>query len=210
MLIRFVAKSDRLIYFQGMEMRGFPASLPEFQRVFPDDAACAAYLEHLRWPAGFVCAHCGHQEEPYRFPSRSSVVLRCRACKKNTSLTVGTVMRSSHTPLSTWFWAAYLLTTQTPGMSALQFQRQLDLSRYETAFTLLHKLRAGMVRPERDTIGGEHPVEIDECLVGGKTRGEGRGVHLKVTVVGAVEVRTLKPEEAGNLTATYAGRMDTF
>jgi len=66
MLIRFVAKSDRLIYFQGMEMRGFPASLPEFQRVFPDDAACAAYLEHLRWPAGFVCAHCGHQEEPYR------------------------------------------------------------------------------------------------------------------------------------------------
>jgi hypothetical protein len=62
MLIRFVAKSDRLIYFQGMEMRGFPASLPEFQRVFPDDAACAAYLEHLRWPAGFVCAHCGHQE----------------------------------------------------------------------------------------------------------------------------------------------------
>jgi transposase-like protein len=122
MLIRFVAKSDRLIYFQGMEMRGFPASLPEFQRVFPDDAACAAYLEHLRWPAGFVCAHCGHQEEPYRFPSRSSVVLRCRACKKNTSLTVGTVMRSSHTPLSTWFWAAYLLTTQTPGMSAARRQ----------------------------------------------------------------------------------------
>jgi len=64
--------------------------------------------------------------------------------------------------------AAYLLTTQTPGMSALQFQRQLDLSRYETAFTLLHKLRAGMVRPERDTIGGEHPVEIDECLVGAR------------------------------------------
>ena len=98
-----------------MEIRGFPASLPEFQRVFPDDAACAAYLEHLRWPAGFVCAHCGHQEEPYRFPSRSSVVLRCRACKKNTSLTVGTVMRSSHTPLSTWFWAAYLLTDADAG-----------------------------------------------------------------------------------------------
>ena len=197
MLIRFISKSYRLIYFSGMEIRGFPASLPEFQRVFPDDAACAAYLEHLRWPEGFVCSHCRHREEPYRFPSRSSVVLRCRTCKKNTSLTAGTVMQSSHTPLSTWFWAAYLLTTQTPGMSALQFQRQLDLSRYETAFTLLHKLRAGMVRPERDTIGGEHPVEIDECLVGGKTRGEGRGVHHKVIVVGAVEVRRRKPEEAG-------------
>ncbi len=99
-------------------------------------------------------------------------------------------MQSSHTPLSTWFWAAYLLTTQTPGMSALQFQRQLGLTRYETAYNLLHKLRSGMVRPERDTIGSEHPVEVDECFVGGETRGEGRGVHHKVTVIGAVEVRT--------------------
>ena len=61
-------------------------------------------------------------------------------------------MQQSHTPLSTWFWGAYLVTTQTPGMSAVQFQRQLGL-RYETAFQILHKLRAGMVRPERDSIG---------------------------------------------------------
>ena len=60
--------------------------------------------------------------------------------------------------------AAYLIASQTPGMSAVQFQRQLGLSRYETAFGILHKLRAGMVRPERDTIGGkpqEH-VEADD------------------------------------------------
>jgi hypothetical protein len=62
-------------------------------------------------------------------------------------------MKSSRTPLSVWFWGAYLVTTQTPGQSALQFQRQLGLSRYETAFQLLHKLRAGLVRPERDAIG---------------------------------------------------------
>lgn len=178
-----------------MDPRGFPTTLPEFQRVFPDDAACAAYLESVRWPDGFVCGACGHKDEPYRFRTRSSVVLRCRGCKKNTSLTAGTVMRSSHTPLSVWFWGAYLMTTQTPGQSALQFQRQLGLSRYETAFTMLHKLRAGMVRPERDMIGGEHPVEIDECLLGGETRGEGRGVHHKVTVVGAVEVRTRRDGE---------------
>lgn len=191
-----------------MDTRGFPTSLPEFQRVFPDDAACAVYLEHLRWPAGFACSHCGHHEDPYRFPCRSSVVLRCRACKKNTSLTADTVMQSSHTPLSTWFWAAYLLTTQTPGMSAVQFQRQLALSRYETAFTMLHKLRAGMVRPERDTIGGEHPVEIDECLVGGKTRGEGRGVHHKVMVVGAVEVRSRQEKDGrSSRRKVYAGRL---
>jgi hypothetical protein len=87
------------------------------------------------------------------------------------------------------------VTTQTPGQSALQFQRQLGLSRYETAFQILHKLRAGMVRPERDCIGGEHPVEVDECLIGGRTRGEGKGMHHMATVVGAVEVRLRKDAE---------------
>ena len=178
-----------------MDPRGFPASLPEFQRVFPNDTACSKYLEAVRWPDGFVCPTCGVQGEPYRFATRSSVVLRCRACKKNASLTAGTVMQSSHTALSTWFWGAYLVTTQTPGMSALQFQRQLGLGRYETAFQILHKLRAGMVRPERDSIGGAYPVEVDECYVGGRTRGEGRGVHHQATVVGAVEVRLRKDSE---------------
>src|ERR1700731_1872154 len=89
------------------------------------------------------------------------------------------------------------MTTQTPGQSAVQFQRQLDIAAYETAFTMLHKLRAGMVRPDRDTIGAPHPVEVDECCIGGRTRGEGRGTHHQTTVVGAVEGRKL----------TYAGRL---
>jgi hypothetical protein len=178
-----------------MDPRGFPTSLPEFQKVFPDDSACAKYLEAIRWPQGFSCPTCGHADKPYRFPSRSSVVLRCRECKLNTSLTAATVMQQTHTPLSIWFWGAYLVTTQTPGQSALQFQRQLGLSRYETAFQILHKIRAGMVRPERDCIGGEYPVEVDECLVGGRTRGEGGGVHHMATVIGAVEVRTRRDAE---------------
>jgi hypothetical protein len=178
-----------------MDPRGFPTSLPEFQHVFPDDKACAKYLETMRWPKGFTCPKCGHAGEPYRFATRSSTVLRCRECKVSTSLTAGTVMQSTHTPLSTWFWGAYLVTTQTPGQSALQFQRQLGLSRYETAFQILHKLRVGMVRPERDGIGGEYPVEVDECHIGGRTRGEGHGVHDMATVVGAVEVRLRKDAE---------------
>ena len=177
-----------------MDPRGFPTSLPEFQGVFPTDEACAKYLEAVRWPGGFVCPKCGAQGEPYRFaafPDR----FRCRACKVNAYLTAGTVMQGTRTPLSTWFWGAYLATTQTPGMSALQFQRQLNLSRYETAFQIMHKLRAGMVRPERDAIGGDFPVEVDECFVGGRTRGEGHGVHHKAVVVGAVEVRARKDSE---------------
>ena len=192
-----------------MDPRGFPTTLPEFQRVFTDDAACARYLEHLRWPHGFTCFKCGNVGEPYRFAKRTSVVLRCRTCLANVSLTAGTVMKSSHTPLSSWFWGAYLVTTQTPGQSALQFQRQLGLSRYETAFQMLHKLRAGMVRPERDAIGSQYPVEVDETLVGGRTKGEGRGVHHKATVVGAVEVRQRPVGADGRKRkrANYAGRL---
>jgi hypothetical protein len=74
-------------------------------------------------------------------------------------------MERTHTPLVTWFWGAYLVTSQTPGMSALQFQRQLGLTRYETAFQILHKLRAGLVRPDRDMIGQEWPVELDETYI---------------------------------------------
>ena len=178
-----------------MDPRGFPTSLPEFQQAFPNELACAKYLEAMRWPNGFKCPKCSLAGEPYRFSTRSSTVLRCRGCKVNTSLTAATVMQSSHTPLSTWFWGAYLVTTQTPGQSALQFQRQLGLSRYETAFQILHKLRSGMVRPERDSLGGEHPVEMDECLVGGRSRGTGMGVHDMATVIGAVEVRPRKAAE---------------
>ncbi|HKB98831.1 MAG TPA: IS1595 family transposase [Terriglobales bacterium] len=178
-----------------MDPRGFPTTLPEFQKVFPNDEACEKYLESLRWPEGFVCPRCTCKGEPYRFTGRKSVVLRCRVCQKDTSLTAGTVMQQTHTPLSVWFWAAYLVTTQTPGQSALQFQRQLGLSRYETAFQILHKLRSGMVRPERDAIGSEHPVEVDECFVGGETRGEGRGTHDMTRVMGAVEVRLRQPKE---------------
>jgi transposase-like protein len=125
-------------------------------------------------------------------------------------------MQDSHSPVCTWFWGAYLVTTQTPGQSALQFQRQLGLNRYETAFQMLHKLRAAMVRPGRDRVGARFPVEVDEVLIGGRTRGEGRGVHHKALVVGAVEVRQSKkvvqhrdPHEGGIplLGRRYAGRL---
>jgi transposase-like protein len=117
-------------------------------------------------------------------------------------------MEKSQSTLSTWFWGAYLVTTQTPGQSALQFQRQLEIKRYEKAFLMLHKLRAGMVRPERDCIGESRPVEVDECLVGGRTRGEGKGVHHKATVVGAVEVRTRDAgDDKKHKRAIYGGRL---
>jgi hypothetical protein len=121
-------------------------------------------------------------------------------------------MQDTRTPLSIWFWGAYLVSSHTPGMSAVQFQRQLGIKRYETAFQLLHKLRAGMVRPDRDHIGGNERdhVEIDESWVGGSTRGEGRGVHDQTLVIAAVEVRHRKPENVKGVprrNGRYAGRI---
>jgi ISXO2-like transposase domain/Transposase zinc-ribbon domain len=193
----------------------FPKALPDFQRLFPDDAACARYLEGAKWPRGFTCPKCGVAREPYRFANRPGV-LRCKACHRDIALTADSVMEGTHTPLITWFWGAYLVATVTPGISALQFQRQLGIKRYETAFQTLHKLRAGMVRPNRDRIGGnlarrDH-VEIDETYIGGVVRGEGKGVHAdeKTLVIGAVEVRQRAPKKGDKPTrrgGRYAGRL---
>ena len=105
-------------------------------------------------------------------------------------------MARSHTPLSVWFWSAYLVSSQTPGVSAVQLRRQLGLSRYETAFQILHKLRAGMVRPDQDRIGGrpgEH-VEVDETWAGGRTRGKGRGSGKPSRASVEVAVRDQYPD----------------
>ena len=193
----------------------FPRSLPEFVRMFPDDSACGLYLEQVRWPDGFVCPSCGERGEAIRFAA-SPTRRRCRVCRHDASLTAGTVMHRSHSPLTQWFWAAYLVATQTYGMSAVQFQRQIGIKRYETAFQMLHKLRAGMVRPNVDRIGGKDVrIEMDETLVGGETRGEGKGVHHKIYVVGAVEVRERPPLAPGKTptkamlrrAGKYAGRL---
>ena len=188
----------------------FPSSLLEFQRLFPDDAACAAYLERIRWERGFECPHCREAGEPYRFATRPGV-LRCKACRRDVALTAGTVMQRTHTPLSTWFWGAYLVSSITPGISAVQFQRQLGLSRYETAFQILHKLRAGMVCADSNRIGGarsKNNVEVDETWIGGT--GEGHHLNDQTLVVAAVEVCQRRPKESGAVSrrgGRHAGRL---
>ena len=118
-------------------------------------------------------------------------------------------MQDTHSPLTTWFWGTYLVSSMTPGMSAVQFQRQLGLTRYETAFQILHKLRAGMVRQDRDRIGGnlsrKDHVEIDETYIGGVVRGNGSGPQDQVLVCAAVEVCT-RPAKKGDKPMRHGGR----
>ncbi len=156
--------------------------------MFPDEAACLRYLLLLRWPAGFVCGECSKSGEPFRIAVRPRV-LKCRTCHHEASITAGTVMHRSKTSILVWFWAAYLVSTQTPGISAMELQKKLGIARYETAFQILHKLRGAMVRPSRDKIGTECPLELDVIFVGGKTRSGVQGVTNQVPVIVAVEIR---------------------
>ena len=165
-----------------------PINLLDFQRMFPDEAACLRYLERMRWPGGFVCEECAGIGEPFRLSAHPRK-LKCRSCHHAESVTADTVMHRSKTSIHVWFWAAYLVSTQTPGISALELQKKLGIKRYESAFQLLHKLRAAMVRPSRDKIGAEWPLELDIIFVGGETRSGVQGVTNQAPVILAVEIR---------------------
>lgn len=158
----------------------------EFQERFSTEAACLEYLASSRWPDGFVCPACGGVRA---WVLERRHLWECGDCCQQTSVTAGTVMHKTHTPLRTWFWAAYLVATHQPGISAKQLQRQLGLSRYETAWLMLQKLRRAVVAPEREPLEAE--VEVDETLVGGRHEGRhgGRQRDGKALVGVAVEVR---------------------
>lgn len=156
--------------------------------MFPDEESCLRYLEQVRWVSGFTCEKCRAVGEPFRLATRSRV-LKCRSCLHETSVTAGTIMHRTKTQVHVWFWAAYLVATQTPGVSALEIQKKLGIRRYETAFQLMHKLRAAMVRPARDPIGAEWSLEMDSAFVGGKHKSGVQGKTDKAPVIIAVEVR---------------------
>ena len=165
----------------------FPRTILEFQRRFPDESTCRAYLFESRWPDGFSCPACGSGRAT-ALPKR--LLWQCSSCRHQVSVTAGTVLHRTRTPIRLWFWAAYLTSTGTPGISALQLQRQLGLRRYETAWMMLHKLRRAMVARERSPLTGV--IEVDEAYVGGidSARHGGRDVFgTAAIVVVAIEVR---------------------
>src|SRR6266540_1744178 len=160
----------------------YPQSWRELLAWFPDDAACLAYLERLRWPAGFVCPACGHGTS-WRM---GDGLLRCSACDRRSSATAGTIFAGTRSPLSLWFAAAWYITNQKAGVSARGLQRALELGSYETAWAWLHKFRRAMVRPGRDRLAGE--LEVDETFLGGTdATNPGRSPHGKAIVAIAVE-----------------------
>lgn len=160
----------------------YPRTFQEWRAWFPDEQACVAFLEQLRWPDGFVCPRCDWRGG-WRIGQRR--MWMCASCGLKSSVTAGTIFHRSHTPLSTWFAAAWFVTSTKNGMSALALQRQLGFGSYETAWAWLHKLRRAMVRPDRDQLTGL--VELDETFVGGVSVGKDGASTDKVPVQIAVE-----------------------
>ena len=142
-----------------------PKNLREFQRQFATEEACEQYLAACRWPDGFVCPRYQHRRAYTVAPRR----WQCAGCRHQVSLTAGTVLHNTKTPLTIWFWASYLMVTDKRGASALWLQQQLGLRRYETAWLLLHKLRRAMVNAAREPLHGE--VELDDTWIGGTQPG---------------------------------------
>jgi len=164
----------------------FPRTVQEFQAVYPDEEACWKTLRRARWPQGFVCPRCGH-------PSSSWIATRrleqCRGCRYQASVTAGTVFHGTRLPLLTWFWAIFFVARHKQGISALQLQRDTGIGSYQTAWTLLHKIRSALGPRPSPRLSGL--VEVDEAYVGSVELGRrgGRQAGNKTIVVAAVEQR---------------------
>jgi transposase-like protein len=136
---------------------------------FHDPLAAADYLESIRWPEGPTCPHCGVVDEKhYRLKHETRKLWKCRACRKQFTVTVGTIFEGSHIPLNKWLLAFYLLCSSKKGMSAHQLHRMLGIT-YKTAWFMAHRIRYAMEQPafSRLLTG---TVEADETYIGGKKR----------------------------------------
>jgi len=176
----------------------YPRTWGEFLDRFSSEEACAAYLERLRWPSGFACPECGSMTPPYR---ASRVRLMCKGCQRQSTVTAGTIFDKTRTPLRVWLAAAWYLTNQKQGVSALGLQRVLGLGSYQTAWTMLHRFRRAMVRIGRERLKGL--VEIDETYIAITDRENAtpallRKSHTDKIIIGlAVEI--LQPKGFGRI-----------
>jgi transposase-like protein len=165
---------------------------------FTDPVAAAEYLEGLRWPDGAYCPHCGEAERVNRLKGKATAkrrVWKCYGCRKQFTVTVGTIFESSHIPLNKWLAAFYLLCSSKKGMSAHQLHRMLGVT-YKTAWFIFHRVREAMKEPAfADRLSGT--VEADETYIGGKRRG---GRHAKRAQDREAELRG-RPKPTGDKTA---------
>jgi transposase-like protein len=168
-----------------------PTTLLEAIRYFSDAEVCVQYVAKLRWPDGPVCPRCEGREHSYLKTRR---VWKCKSCKKQFSVKVGSIFEDSPIPLDKWLAAIWLIANSKNGISSYELGRATGLTQ-KSAWFVLQRIRLAMQAGSFDNWKGE--VEVDETYIGGKARNmhseirkakvKGTGMRHKTTVVGALE-----------------------
>jgi len=177
-----------------------PYTLKQFQTQFPDDATCLEWLKNYLYPDGIYCIKCEAVTKHHRVVSRPSY--SCDRCGHHVHPTADTIYHKSPTPLTTWFYATYLMAQTRCGISAKQIQRETGVT-YKTAWRMFKQIRS-MLDDNKPLGGKGHGVEMDEAYFGGERKnGGGRGLRTdkgeqyKTVVVGMAERK-------GRIVATVA------
>jgi len=156
---------------------------------FPDQPACIAHLEGIRWPKQARCPHCGSERVARKAENERVGRWNCHNCKNSFNVLSGTIFQGTHIPLQKWFLAISLMANAKKSLSSYQLARDLELSQ-RTAYNMQKSIRANMAAEDRRLLQGI--IEADETYIGGRPRyknknnrrGRGSG---KTSVVGVVE-----------------------
>ena len=185
----------------------YPLTWVQFLDWFHSEEAYRDYLAKLRWSDGLTCPRCAVISQVRRH-SRGRLI--CPVCRHQTTVTAGTIFDKTRTELRVWFAAIWYITNQKHGVSALGLQRVLGLGSYETAWTILHRLRRAMVCSGRELLHGE--IEVDETYLALSDRIEpisakGRKSNTAKVLV-AIAVEMVQPRGFGRIRVQRIERPD--
>ena len=182
--------------------RDFPKTATEFEERFATEEDCRAYWIQARWGGTPACACCNSTRV---WTIREGTTFECAECGHQTSLTAGTVLEKTRKPLKMWFRAVFEISTRRIGISAKDLQRIMGFGSYKTAWSWLHKLRACLVREDREPLGPF--VQIDEALVGGKGSPNKELVLVATERGGRVRLAHADNNDAGTLKSFADGQI---